>query len=103
VVVVSVEWVNATHAPQGVCGASFPSVLEPARRCPQRRRRTSEIGDVHGWRLLQPMRRGRSATRGTVRCRPSKRWTARVSWSTREQDHDRVRPGRVDRSWPVRI
>jgi len=47
-VAVSVARVNARRASQDVRPASFPPVLEPARRCPRWRRRTSEIGDDWG-------------------------------------------------------
>jgi len=78
VVGVSVTRVNTRHASQGARRASFPPVLEPVRQCPRRRRRTSEIGDVHGEGC--PSRRGAGGpSREAPRGADPRRATTRVS------------------------
>jgi len=77
-VAVSVARVNTRHGPQGAYRASFPPVLEPARRCPRWRRRTSEIGVVHGEGC--PSRRGAGGpSREAPRGADPRRATTRVS------------------------
>ena len=71
-VTVSVARVNARRSSQGGRRASYPSVLEPARRCPSGDRGASEIGDVRGEGCSSRRGAGGPSLRGAERRRSSR-------------------------------
>jgi hypothetical protein len=72
-VTVSVARVNARRSSQDGRRASWPSVLEPASRCPSGDRRASEIGDVRGEGCSSRRGAGGPSLRGAERRRSSKK------------------------------
>jgi len=93
---------NTGCASQGARFVSFRSVLEPARRCPWRRRGMSEIGTCEVKAApadeARAVRHSRHREVSPSKCSVEGSWSSRKRWGC-----ERVGLERIDRSWPVRI